>query len=468
MRKVILSTMAFVLLLSLAVPAADAKLVACVGDSITYGAGIADRVNDSYPAQLGRMLQEYDRQWQTQNFGVSGATLLRHGDMPYVQQNAYNQALNSNPDVVVIKLGTNDSKSWNWAYKDEFVTDYLYLIDSFARLPSSPDIWICKPVPAFSDSFSISNAVIRDEIIPFIDQIAQQRNVRVIDLYAALNGASDLFPDGIHPNAEGAGLMAEAIVPFIIGLRALPDFDGNAMIDFRDFAVLARYWMQSEPSLDIAPPPDGDGIVDYRDLAGLAEYWLREIGLISHWRLDETEGTIAFDVTGQNDADVLGDARWQPEGGMVGGAIELDGLDDYIRTPFVLRPAQDRPFSVFVWIKGGSPGQTIISQSNAQNWITTDASQGRLASELFAGRGAAPLVSDVVITDGGWHRIGLTWDGSQKVLYVDDIEAASDATIGTGNSQTGLYIGTDKNRTSGSFFSGLIDDIRIYNKAVIP
>ena len=467
MKRTICYILALISTAGFVVNAAEAKLVACVGDSITYGMGISDRVNDSYPAQLGRMLQEIDPQWQTENFGVSGATLLRNGDLPYVLQSAYSQALASEPNVVVIMLGTNDSKPNNWTYRDEFVTDYLLLIDSFAQLPSAPDIWICKPVPAFSNSFNISNTVILNEIIPFIDQIAQQRDVRIIDLYTALSGASDYFPDGIHPNAEGAGLMAEAVFPFIIGMRELPDFDGDAMVDLNDFVMLARYWLKDEPSLDIAPPPDGDGIVDYRDLLGLSQFWLREIGLVAHWKLDEAEGNAARDSIKDKDGIVHGDPVWRTDGGMVGGAIELDGTDDYISTPFVLNPAQHRPFSVFAWIKGGAPGQAVISQSNSQNWLTADASAGNLASELFSGRGAGPLVSDVVITDGEWHRIGLTWDDSHKILYVDNVQAATDMLRGISN-ESGLYIGAGKQLHTGTFWSGLIDDIRIYNRSVIP
>ncbi len=469
MRKMISYALALALIFSFTVHVADAKLVACIGDSITYGAGISDRANDSYPVQLGRMLQEFDPQWQTQNFGVSGATLLRNGDMPYEHQSAYNQALAAKPDIVIIMLGTNDSKPGNWAHKDDFVSDYLYLIDTFAQLSSAPDIWICKPVPAFSGSFGISNTVILDEIIPFIDQIAQKRNVRIIDLYTALSGASDFFPDGIHPNGQGAEMMAEAIVPFIIGVRALPDFDGDSKIDFQDFTKLAQYWLENEPSLDIAPPPDGDGIVDYKDLSGLAEYWLKEIGLISHWKLDEAEGSIAYDSINGNDGTMHGVPTWQMDGGIVNGAIELDGIDDYISTPFVFNPAIVMSFSVFAWIKGGAPGQTIISQANSQNWIIADASEGKLASELAFGRGATPLVSDLVITDGEWHRVGLSWSKSQpiKKLYVDNVEVATDTIRGIGN-EDGLYIGAGQNLEPGTFFSGLIDDVRIYNRAVKP
>ena len=467
MKRIINYALVLILTASLAVSVAEAKLVACVGDSITYGANINDRVNNSYPAQLGRMLQEIDPQWQTENFGVSGATLLRNGDLPYVQQSAYSQALAAEPNVVVIMLGTNDSKPYNWVYKDQFVSDYLFLIDSFAQLTSTPEIWVCKPVPAFTSNSTITNSVILNEIIPLIDQIAQQRDVRVIDLYTALSGASGLFPDGIHPNAEGAGLMAEAIFPYIIGIRAMPDFDGDAMVDLNDFVMLAQYWLKDEPSLDIVPRPDGDGIVDYRDLLGLTQFWLREIGLIAHWKLDESEGNMARDSIKDNDGTVYGNPSWQQDGGMVGGAIELDGIDDYIKTPFVLNPAQNDPFSIFAWVKGGAPGQAIVSQPYGQNWLVADASKGTLASELTSGRSAGPLISDAVITDGEWHRIGLSWDNSHKILYVDNVQAATD-TLRSVSNESGLYIGAGKQLQTGTFWSGLIDDVRIYKRAVIP
>jgi len=166
MKKETLLVLMAVIIFGLIVDVANAKLVACVGDSITYGSGISNRDRDSYPAQLNRMLQKFDNQWQAQNFGVSGATLLRNADKPYVQESAYNQVLAAEPDAVIIKLGTNDSKPHNWALKDDFISDYLFLIDSFAELPSKPKIWICYPVPAFNSNFGISDAVIKGEIIP--------------------------------------------------------------------------------------------------------------------------------------------------------------------------------------------------------------------------------------------------------------------------------------------------------------
>ena len=468
MREIISYTLVLTLILSFAVGSARAKLVACIGDSITYGAGIPDRAQNSYPAQLDRMLNEFDNRWEARNYGVSGTTLLRNGDLPYVQQNAYTQALAVNPDVVIIMLGTNDSKSWNWVYKDEFIPDYLDLIDSFAGLPGNPEIWICKPVPAFTEGFGISGTVIFNEVIPLIDQIAQQRDVRVIDLYTPLNGKSDLFPDGIHPNAEGSEIMAETILNLIIGIRALPDFNADGIVNFRDFTILAQHWLGNEPSLDISPTPDGDGVVDYRDLIGLAEYWLREIGLLAHWKLDETEGNIAHDSALGNDGIVYGKPSWQVEDGIINGALQLDGIDDYIGTPFILNPT-DGPFSVFAWVRGGAPGEVVISQKDLTNWLCTDPVEGKLMTELmYPGRSGASMISETVVTKDEWQRIGFVWDGSRRILYVGSTIVAEEAQSYIGGSDNDMYIGAGKRLEPGTFFSGRIDDVRIYNRAVIP
>jgi len=181
--------------------------VACIGDSITYGASIKNRERDCYPAQLGRMLGE---KWRVHNFGVSGATLLKNGDLPYWNQQAFKDALAYNPNVVIIKLGTNDTKPQNWKYKDQFVTDYADMIDRFAELPGKPRIWICQPVPAYGERWGISEKRIKNEVIPLINQIARSKHVPVIDLYGPLSGKPELFPDRIHSNAEGAhGIAAE-------------------------------------------------------------------------------------------------------------------------------------------------------------------------------------------------------------------------------------------------------------------
>lgn len=465
----------FVLLILFVVaPAADAKLVACVGDSITYGSGISDRMRDGYPAQLERMLKEFDPAWEVENFGVSGATLLSKGDRPYIRESAYQSARASNPDLVIIKLGTNDSKPQNWAYASEYVSDYIAMIEAFRALPSAPVVWICKPVPAFYVSFSIRPEVIRDEILPMIDEISAQTGAPAIDLYAALQAHGDLFPDGIHPNAEGAGLIAEAIVPYLTGVRLAPDFNHDGVVNLLDFAFLAQQWLAGEASLDIAPAPDGDASIGYLDLAGLGMYWLKYPNLVTHWLLDETEGDLAADVLGKFDGTLSGGPLWQPDGGRIGGALALDGIDDSIGARTILRPT-DGPFTVFAWVKGGRPGQVILSQADASGagvtWIGADPVTGAVMTRLTdGGRITVPLVSERVVTDGQWHRVRLVWTGSRRHLYVDGEEAAADDRD-LGNlrpSSAGFFLGAGEGFAPGTFWSGMVDDVRFYNRAVKP
>ena len=180
--------------------------VACVGDSITYGAAIQDRVNNNYPVVLGRLLGDgYD----VKNFGVNGATLLKKGDKPYWKESAFAAAKNFKPQLVIIKLGSNDSKPQNWKYKDEFTKDLIDLVRIFELLESKPQVWICKPAPVAMDRWGITEAVVKQEVIPAVVAAARQtKGVKLIDIYKVLAPHPELFPDGVHPNAAGAKLMA--------------------------------------------------------------------------------------------------------------------------------------------------------------------------------------------------------------------------------------------------------------------
>jgi hypothetical protein len=234
---------------------------------------------------------------------------------------------------------------------------------------------------------------------------------------------------------------------------------------------MVDHWHTDNELYDIAPAPFGDGIVDIQDLIVLSEYLTKELNdptLLAHWALDETEGMVAYDSVGLNDAFLIGGPLWRPNGGQVDGALQLDGVDDCAITGSIPNPTE-RPFSVFAWIKGGAPGQAVLSQMGGANWLYADPSEGNLMTELKgSGRGANELLSQTVITDGNWHRIGLVWDGSHRTLYVDDVAVAEDTQTDLGASYNGLYIGAGTAMEPGSFFSGLIDDVRIYNRAIKP
>ena len=182
--------------------------VACIGDSITEGAGVDNANTNAYPIVLGRLL---GTNYQTRNFGVSGRTLLRRGDYPYWNETAFRDATNYTPNIVTIKLGTNDSKPQNWKFKDQFGRDLGDMIDVFANLPSHPRVFVCLPVPAYGIGFDINPDIIKNEIIPIIKQVAKQKGVTTVDLYTSLSGRPDLFPDLIHPNAAGAAMIANTL-----------------------------------------------------------------------------------------------------------------------------------------------------------------------------------------------------------------------------------------------------------------
>jgi len=207
-RRAFVLSVAAVICLSAGIGfAADPVKVACVGDSITAGAGIKNPA-DKYPAQLGVILGDG---WKVENFGVSGTTLLKKGDHPYWKVDNCKKAHDFNPDVVVIKLGTNDSKPQNWKFKDEYVADYVELIKSFQLLESKPKVWICYPVPAYPGQWGITDKVMKEEVMPLIDQVAKEAKVKIIDLYTALSDKKEMFPDTVHPNPAGAKVMAETI-----------------------------------------------------------------------------------------------------------------------------------------------------------------------------------------------------------------------------------------------------------------
>jgi subtilisin family serine protease len=283
--------------------------------------------------------------------------------------------------------------------------------------------------------------------------------------------AKDLVDPGRDDYYGWGRVDARAALDMVLAKRA--DLNNDWKVDFSDFAVFAQCWKTDDLRGDIGPIPRPDGVLDVQDLALLGDYWLREIpelGLFAHWKLDETEGETPYERVNHRDGTLHGGPLWQPAGGKVNGALEFDGINDYVSTPFILDPAAGA-FSIFAWVKGGGPEQAIISQAGGVNWLAAGTSQGKLMTELKApGRYGTPLFSEVVIIDGEWHRVGLTWDGSTRTLFADGVEVAKGTQSTLAGSAGGLYIGAGSagRGEPGSFWSGLIDDFKIYDRAVTP
>lgn len=183
--------------------------VACIGDSITNGGG----KNKSlfYPVQLDSLLGDG---FQVLNCGESGATMQSDGNKPYWHQKDLNNVFVYMPDIIVIMLGTNDSKTNNWNAAS-YERNYQLMIDTLNTMDTKPQIYLCFPPPAYSSAWSISDSTILSGVIPIVERISKRNNLQIIDVYNGMTKMSDLFPDGIHPNEKGIKIMSEIVAKSI-------------------------------------------------------------------------------------------------------------------------------------------------------------------------------------------------------------------------------------------------------------
>ena len=207
--------------------------VACVGNSITYGYGTANPLTDSYPAQLQGLLGE---DYEVGNFGLSGATLLTRGHKPYVHTEAFRRALAFGADIVVIHFGINDTDSRDWPhFRDDFIPDYMALIDSFRVANPSCRIFVSllSPLGVHHPCFESGTRDWQWDIQEAIAQVARNKDVELIDFHSLLYAYPQIIRDNVHPNREGLGMMAAYVKSVITGdfggLR-LPSIYGSQMV----------------------------------------------------------------------------------------------------------------------------------------------------------------------------------------------------------------------------------------------
>jgi len=204
-----------ILLPASSLPACSAEQpirIACVGDSITYGAGLPERERNCYPALLGAFLGD---RYEVRNFGRNGATLLKKGDLPIWKCRELEAACDFEPHLVLIKLGTNDTKSNNWRHHAEFEADLRGLINRFRSLPSSPRVILCLPAPAFQSGDGIDGSRVKNEVIPRIRRVAARTACELVDLHTPQIDRTGWFPDTVHPNPFGMETMARTIFEYL-------------------------------------------------------------------------------------------------------------------------------------------------------------------------------------------------------------------------------------------------------------
>ncbi|MCM1544758.1 MAG: GDSL-type esterase/lipase family protein [Ruminococcus sp.] len=186
--------------------------VACVGDSVTYGMNMENWGQNAYPVVLQSLL---GKGYCVNNYGYSGRTVQKSGNKPYVNEKLYHQSLDFEPDIVILQIGSNDSKTVNWKNRQAFAEDYSALVKSYVELASKPKVFIVTPPPAFEVNgevkYDIQKDTIQNEIYPAVVEAAGEYGLTVIDLNELLTGESEMFVDGLHPNPQGAKIFAEAV-----------------------------------------------------------------------------------------------------------------------------------------------------------------------------------------------------------------------------------------------------------------
>ncbi len=199
--------------------------IACIGDSLTQSSGYPYYLwqllgsnapyvmgNSSINPKSNNSSLTNGTHFGVGNFGVGSTTVLLNTETPYMNTSVFQDALRFNPDIVIIMLGTNDAQPNLEKLNTSFVGDYLNLITSFRALSSHPKIWVALPPPIFSaQSGKLDPEYFKNTIISDIKQVANLTNLKIIDVYSAVANYANYFPDGEHPNNEGAELIATEI-----------------------------------------------------------------------------------------------------------------------------------------------------------------------------------------------------------------------------------------------------------------
>jgi len=210
---------------------AQKQKVSCVGNSITYGYEFSNPYSQSYPGQLRTLLGTTG--WEVGNFGDSGRSMLKGSGYSYWDSSLYTNALASNPNCLILKLGTNDSKRWLWNWLGaNYKKDYTAMVQSFQKLSSKPEIWICLLIPSEKADWDIFKSDIRDKVNPKIKEVALEMGLGLIDLYTEMdkNRPDWYLADGVHPSIAGAGVIAQKVKEMLLMPKPEISFNNGKVV----------------------------------------------------------------------------------------------------------------------------------------------------------------------------------------------------------------------------------------------
>lgn len=208
-------------------------------------------------------------------------------------------------------------------------------------------------------------------------------------------------------------------------------------------------------------------------------------GLVGYWDFDEGQGIVAYDgsTNGNNGTltnfDFNDNSNWTT--GKVAGALKFDGTNDYMAMATSVIPLGTKTISL--WIKPTFPGAGIqgtlfddngLGTGGYGNYIqATENSNVSWTHNKGVGGDSNFIITSNTMSNNSWHYVTFTWDGTTNSgavkVYIDGIlnnTATADTTETNPTSNT-LYVGVHRNPSFPQhIYTGLIDDVRIYNRAL--
>ncbi len=181
--------------------------VAAVGDSLTYGYGLENRREEAYPSVLLDLLGSH---YQVSNYGMSGRSLLSTSDYPYLQEKNAQASLQSDADIVIIMIGSNDSRAAYWN-KEQFIKEYRAFAEAYLQMASQPEVFLVAPPHVPTSRFGLNNDIVRDELQAIVAETATDLGVHFVNLYPVTEGKMDYYSDGLHLTPLGNQVIAQEI-----------------------------------------------------------------------------------------------------------------------------------------------------------------------------------------------------------------------------------------------------------------
>ncbi|MHB9071578.1 MAG: GDSL-type esterase/lipase family protein [Sedimentisphaerales bacterium] len=451
------------------------QIIVTIGTSLTGGTGGA------WVAQMyDWLLSEYPGQVTLYNCGVGGSSSY-NSDPARNGLGFLPGALAYNPDVVFVEYAMNDAYSPFNMSVQQSRNNLNTIIDQILAHNPNAEI-ILETMNSTLDCWRDRHAGIRPNLALYYQmyrEVAQERGFLLIDHYpnwlnlmaADMTAFWDYVPDGIHPNAAGGENIILPMVKKTL-LAARCDFDDNQKVDMSDLAIFVEQWLKSGTSGRENFNEDANvNAYDFNMFAaqwGWADCCVNVERLAAHWKLDESDGLIASDSTGNHPGTLYGNPVWQPTGGNDdAGALLFDGTNDYIEIigyKGVTDSKPSTPRTCTAWIKGAGDIISWGTAATGKKWLFRTGTAGKLQLDV----GNCSITGTKNVADGQWHHIAVVSFGDKTDyvrFYVDgaedtissftsmDINTAPDNNVKLGYSGSG-----------GTYFSGLLDDVRVYDR----